>query len=603
MDNIRYNIDRQLLTYNPKLYGKDIFIKGIDEQAIHILRVLTWYGYRIEGFVDEKFAGEKFLNKRIIHMDNLNKIPNAVCVDELCAPFYCTEKLERYAFVLNDAISHTEVALYGKGISGKATKQFLEEKGVKVKCYLDSFVKDDNSYEDSLKVYGKKYLENSPRNLTVIISSCAYFEEIYESVQEYTSLNLIYCGELFGEFFLMKKDWLFGFINNNTMNSTKFFYWFNNFSQMNLFLFGKSEFMRNLYEFLKLFDFNVKGVIVEEDVDKIQNNWLVDEIFQIEDILYFDNSVVIFEKYNFKAVKKLQLLSGRNKNYYVLDRYECGNYYERSNVIDEEVGYSYLSSCKYPGFTEIGHYDSSEIKVILLGGSTTDETLFSQKSWGDYLYELNNKIGILNGGVAGYNSSDEIIKLARDVLLLKPDLVIVYDGVNECCYPETKEFYSIYRSHVFKYVAESIIDRKKWPEKFGGDREKPQISLVNGVEMKTDPFDRWYRHIRIMDSMMREFNIRGYFFLQPYLSSKKDITFSERVFTIIDDYDWDKKIMDRLYRGFKEELDEKYNNIYCLSNIFDSEQGDIYIDHLHVNERGNWIIANEIFKRIPELHV
>ena len=34
-----------------------------------------------------------------------------------------------------------------------------------------------------------------------------------------------------------------------------------------------------------------------------------------------------------------------------------------------------------------------------------------------------------NGGISGYTSTQELIKLLRDVLGLNPDMIIVYDGV------------------------------------------------------------------------------------------------------------------------------------------------------------------------------
>lgn len=87
-----------------------------------------------------------------------------------------------------------------------------------------------------------------------------------------------------------------------------------------------------------------------------------------------------------------------------------------------------------PGFVT---YDSGvsgdALKIVVLGGSTSDPAL--GYSWPELLAgvlkERGAKATVLNGGVAGYSSNQELIKLTRDVLPLGPDIVISMSGVND----------------------------------------------------------------------------------------------------------------------------------------------------------------------------
>ncbi len=72
--------------------------------------------------------------------------------------------------------------------------------------------------------------------------------------------------------------------------------------------------------------------------------------------------------------------------------------------------------------------------ILALGGSTTDGVKFPG-SWPAQLAELmvrNNIRGtVINGGIGGYTTSQDLFKLIRDGFEFKPDIVIDYGGVND----------------------------------------------------------------------------------------------------------------------------------------------------------------------------
>ncbi len=47
------------------------------------------------------------------------------------------------------------------------------------------------------------------------------------------------------------------------------------------------------------------------------------------------------------------------------------------------------------------------------------------------LREKSYSVEVLAGGIQGYASSQELLKLIQDVLILRPDLVISFSGIND----------------------------------------------------------------------------------------------------------------------------------------------------------------------------
>lgn len=72
--------------------------------------------------------------------------------------------------------------------------------------------------------------------------------------------------------------------------------------------------------------------------------------------------------------------------------------------------------------------------ILALGGSTTDGVKFPN-SWPEQLAKMLKERNIpgtvVNGGIGGYTSSQELLKLIRDGLEFQPNIVITLNGVND----------------------------------------------------------------------------------------------------------------------------------------------------------------------------
>ena len=168
-------------------------------------------------------------------------------------------------------------------------------------------------------------------------------------------------------------------------------------------------------------------------------------------------------------------------------------YYGTGNqVLDINLGHSFLGKQGMYGFEVLGENGAHDTRIVVLGGSTTDGELFPFKSWSHFLLEKigDKNVTIYNGGVVGYTSTHELIKLLRDVLFMEPDMIIVYDGFNDMTAPSEQEPFA------FKelYKAMDYVNRYKdklWLDLFAED-EAPYA----GIKPKADKYEIWLSNIK-----------------------------------------------------------------------------------------------------------
>ena len=115
--------------------------------------------------------------------------------------------------------------------------------------------------------------------------------------------------------------------------------------------------------------------------------------------------------------------------------------------------------------------DKAKKKIIILGGSTSDSNYTWFASWPEILasrlHEGGYDIQILNGAMCGYNIQQEFLKLIRDVLPLKPDLVIDVSGTNnvgEARVSRENPFVPYYLLELSKQLEEGNIQYSKQTE-------------------------------------------------------------------------------------------------------------------------------------------
>lgn len=291
------------------------------------------------------------------------------------------------------------------------------------------------------------------------------------------------------------------------------------------------------------------------------------------------HDVLSEEKYYIWVYDKEKAWTLKDLGLQYFDRYEVNQCpyditIDRKDQMDMNLGHTYLTKGKYPGITVLGEEKEDKYKIAVLGNSQTDSTQFPFKVWPEFLYdELKDIITVYNGAVAGYTSGQELIKFIRDILPLKPDMVIVYDG----------------------YMEVGVNEKYPFAFRYG------KKAMYTGIESKENCFGNWLSNIRNMYAIAKERGIKFFCFCQPWLGSKEGKNINEKSMLLSIQQ---KELNVRMKKSFREYMVKDKNipdYIYDFSHIFD-KTNDVYLDYSHVGEEGNRIIAREIEKIIlPEL--
>lgn len=263
-------------------------------------------------------------------------------------------------------------------------------------------------------------------------------------------------------------------------------------------------------------------------------------------------------------------------------------------MFDPTLGYNIKGSINEVGESHCSvDSEVKEITVGILGGSTSDTTYFSERSWPQYLVEYASEKGIpikvYSGAVRGYTSSLELQKLIRDMVSMHFDYIISYSGINEqpgSC--EENPFISHYQKDIFKAVAESKLTELR------SDMDAEVCYGINNTNM----VERWILNERMMHAICQSNGIIFYALLQPSLLSKGPFTVHDReVFEHWFTKDKQERfdILSQIAHQIK-----KRNLPWMLDyrNIFNSVTEEVFIDGVHVLELGNQIIASRVLNLI-----
>ena len=266
----------------------------------------------------------------------------------------------------------------------------------------------------------------------------------------------------------------------------------------------------------------------------------------------------------------------------------------------------------------------NDLVVVTLGGSTTMAPWYPS-NWSEFLYdylsEHKSKVLLYNGGMAGFTSNQELIKLIRDGLGLKPNIVIVYDGINDVgslyslpghpmVSPYQKELMEylvgLGDKHFFMPNLMYAITRTSLENKKNQPSKESYVKLAGisyGPEDNTSPVNQWIRNHRIMHTICEEFGIKYFVFLQPTMGVGNYLASSTPVEKkMYEDYIKDNDKYPDMLRDFYEGARRACGRLaYCidLTSALDGKSG-LYTDVRHINEDGNKIIASAIYRNLSK---
>ncbi len=262
------------------------------------------------------------------------------------------------------------------------------------------------------------------------------------------------------------------------------------------------------------------------------------------------------------------------------------------------------------------------VTIHMYGGSAmldrTESDSIPFHLW-DILCQSGLEVEVKNLGQAGYVSSQEVSKLIYRLRTdINPDIVVFYDGYNDMGidnpgYPHmdlTKEVFYYYLHHnrsPFSYTVNSMIHFLK--ERGLVDETEYELERIDYFSYdfrkteyenpeKYEPVMEIYlKNTKIVQALEDLFDFKVFFYWQPDLTTKKNLSESEKRFienpafeTTIDYYENSKETVDY----FLNQTD----NVGDLRYIFDDYSETMYSDLVHKTGRGNQVVAQEIAKDI-----
>ena len=252
-------------------------------------------------------------------------------------------------------------------------------------------------------------------------------------------------------------------------------------------------------------------------------------------------------------------------------------------------------------------------RVFMIGGSTTfgsastsDRTTipgYLQHKFNSEITETN--IEVINAGISGAFSFTEIQLLKNKIFDYEPDLIIVYDGVNDVVkqYPtndhifdEKKEsgFFEEIANLLSNYRTIQIFQKfllysntQEWNERLIYELEEYDVDKKVQI---------WKNNWNEICQISKEKDFDMLITIHPIAgTSERSLTDFERMKFIQSD---GQKVVNYLntYALALEQLDPRCENVEDLRHVFDGVEGPVFYDYIHVTDRGNKIVAEKLFE-------
>lgn len=556
-------------TLSDNLKKRKIFVWGVKRNSMAVFARLAFRGIRIAGFVstEERYVGEIFFNSPVVEEKDLFNDSEVLVVADhhVYVKENLPDGLDVYyideLMTINPDLYKKNVIIYGAGQDAEDIFQYLKKGGVEIKAFC--VTEKDKQEFLGLPLYALDEIKLDDRNAFVISGK----NELYRYEKQY-NLEQKNTSEIYIDEFIPWLDIAMSTFVQSLHNAIQ--------EKRKIFIYTKTidDNAKMIANTLRLYQAEVSGYLYQETC--IEEN--IKDVFEItcEDVS--EIFVVINETYKPRIQDACEILEALGCSLatfgYTALRipfYEYKNPPKR--VPDSLLGYSDLG--EFSGFHVYGHQKPDDTKILVLGGSTSNDGTMRGICWPKILYrklyEAGYHVSIYNGAHCGQGVVHELFRLIRDGWIFNPDYVVSMSGVNDSTdpYPETGN----------RFRLGHLIDKEK---ELGLETE-----YGHGNRSEEDNFDFWLRIERVMKSVVESCGAKFLCYLQPMKFGKQNMSLLE------ESVHNDEK---REAFSFREKAssDDFYTN---LIGIFDEAEG-MYIDACHYSDRANQILADIVFREI-----
>ncbi len=564
---------------------------------------------------DEDYCLPHFMNKQIINIEQLKLLDRYVVVAsyrelEHAYQIFSGTAIEQHIVAIeriHPLISNaSNLVIYGTGTrAGRVFESLYGYADVKMFCDSNQD-KAGTSFQEK-KVIHVSELSDYPKDTCIIIGS-TYYDEIRDTLRQYgVDEKYVFYAE-YGLTLFSNDGYKVSYPIKSLLDLIQ------DCKNKQIAIYGESGIVNKMSKIFSNLNIEVQ---VSLGRDGFEENGT------IYSLAYYDLQNVICimtDSYTSAAHDALEQMGLRETQLAWIENYNSFSVSctDRAYncVLDPHLGHAHIKDGEeYSGFVKyenITFGDSAPFIILALGGSTTSGYGVRQKPWSEYLSDMLAQKCINHviycGGTDSYTASQELIKLIRDGIWLKPDCVISYSGINNMSIFSKVPFVHYYQKELYDSLNHSIAS-SHWGKMRG----------VNyGVQPDCDSFEFWFSQIKMMRAVCDSLDIDFKAFLQPTLCSKKKLYKGDEDLDVmfLNGYGIIKENGKETWIRLKAEGADPYGKIiknayyfresvkkvneawfYDLSDLFDGI-GGIYIDPCHVRGEGNNMIAGKIYEAI-----
>lgn len=559
---------KPIYTFNTSILGKKIYIHGVDKTAIGVFLVLALKDIDVSGFVTDSFdyVGKTIMNREIIHV---NQIPSdgVIISSRFAIPPQCYRDVPIYSYdeglELNSELKNYDVVIYGYGNRGKQFCTTFLNNGIHVVGFCGSHCTMKECMGE--KILSIDEIDVSNKAFVIATDNENYQKEMLEKLAE-KKAGIVFCDHYISEVDCM--NIIFIQSVSKAINECK-----------KIYIWGNDLLSNQINQMLVLYGY-CNGVFIDENI--------LTELIKRDNFLQ-NSHIIIAEFFREKISEKanrLEKIGFRLEDF----SFSAPYVYIRpinlpKRISDSHFGFTNIYQDDIPGFLIHTSQGIPQIKILILGNSTSEEKFQRVRSWVEILHDILELEGngniIFNGSHAGNNSCMNLGRLIRDGFLLKPDIVISFSGIQDIYY---RVFYS----------SNEITNRFNTRANCALERKFPSTEFCHGIQNDNSPFEDWKRDEESIHAISKIYGAKSITVLQPMNMGRKSRNLFEQVV-------FHDEIFEKGSKLFRESAknDDFYLNWIGLFDDIDK----MYIDTYHYSQKGHQIIAEMMFEELKKLDI
>ena len=556
---------KMIYTVPAYLRDKRIYVWDVKRNSMVVFAMLAFGGVDIAGFAvrDRKYIGECLFNRPVCDIEEIEKDDGAVLVAaNVCVRTEISKRLEVFYYDellrINSDLKKERVIIYGTG--GGATKIYkeLKENGIPIEAFCVTKKRGDTHM--NRPVLAVDELPADDGHAVVISAEIDTYKREMQYNLEKKGIKKIYIKE-----YMPRDDLAYSAFVQSIYKAV--------LEKRKIYIYTETvdENAKLIVETLKLYQVDVEGYLY-------QGQSTDERIMDVWELAYADIDtvfVIISETDKYRLQDACELLEeiGFSLGHFDyagvrVPSYEYKN--KRRAIADSLLGYSEYG--EKTGFRVYGKENPNDIKIVVLGGSTSNDGTFRGTCWPKLLYQRligsGINVSVYNGAHCGNRVVEELLRLLRDVYVLKPDYVISMSGVNDSGnFPVENRFYM---EHM----------RTKEEQDFGTE-------YFRGLQIEESNFEYWLRMEKVMKAASETYGAKFLCYLQPMKFGKPDMSLLEECIH------HDEKRDGYTFRE-RSSQNDFYNN---LMELFDHKD-DMFIDACHYSEEGKAVLADIVYEDI-----